>query len=173
MAYPRHLMGPLMLMDGVIFWGSHTVALLREWSELAREGCGLLELHTEAAGAQFWVNFSLAASEPGYTSLSLDYIVPGFPSDLIAKFTLHLPIHGKWGTRQAACLSFLTVRLLGPQFWVERSNGTPLRSHCWNPALSQWLSVDPSHPTCISVGFWYMACTARGRRDYNFKIPSL
>lgn len=88
-------------------------------------------------GAQFWVDFSLAARGSRYTSLSLDYVPPGFLSDFIAIFTLHLPIHGKWGTRQAACLSFLVLRLLGLQFWIGRSYRPPPKSHCWNPTLSQ------------------------------------
>lgn len=133
-------------------------------------GMWLAGVAHETMGAWFWVNFSLAASRTFFTSLFLDYILPAFWSDLISKFTLHLPIHGKCGTRQAACLSFLAVGCLAFSFeegGVMRALSKVIAEtqHCQRP-----LPVAPSHPNYVSAGLWYMAYTPRGGKTTFFKF---
>lgn len=133
-------------------------------------GMWLAGVAHETMGAWFWVNFSLAASRTFFTSLFLDYILPAFWSDLISKCTLHLPIHGKCGTRQAACLSFLAVRLLGLQFWRGRSDESPLKSHCWNPTLSTATSCS-SFPSELRIGWIVIyGLYSKGRKTTFFKF---
>lgn len=135
-------------------------------------GMWLAGVAHETMGARVWVNFSLAASRAFFTSLFLRYILPAFWSDLIAKFTPHLPVHGKCGSRQAACLSFLAVRLLGLRFWRGRSDGSPLKSHCWNPTLSPATSCS-SFPSQLCLGWIVMyGLYSKGRKNYILKILS-